>query len=131
MTTARVIVRLRRRPIPISWKTNRSRMADGSPVCRCRGWRRGSVAIAVDAAGLVTDQLTELKLHDAAAHLVDDARVVSGHHHGRTGAVDPVEQLHDSDAGGRVEVSGRLVGDEQDGSVDERTRHRDALLLAA
>ena len=51
--------------------------------------------------------------------------------HGRAGAVDPVEQLHDPDRGLGVEVPGRLVGQEQRRVVDERARDRDALLLAA
>ena len=72
-----------------------------------------------------------VELDDALAHLVDDAGVVGGHHHGGAGAVDPVEQLHDADAGVRVEVAGGLVGDQDLGPVDERPRDRDALLLAA
>ena len=44
--------------------------------------------------------------------------------------VDPVEQLHDPDRRGRVEVSGRLVGDQDHRPVDERAGDRDALLLA-
>lgn len=78
---------------------------------------------------LVAYDLAALELDDALAHLVHDARVVGRHHHGGAGAVDPVEQLHDADAGGRVEISGRLVGDEDHRLVDEGARDRDALLL--
>ena len=49
----------------------------------------------------------------------------------RPRAVDAVEQLHDPDRGLGVEVAGRLVGQQQRRVVDERARHRDALLLAA
>ena len=52
-----------------------------------------------------------------------------GHHHGGAGAVDAVEQLHDPDAGGGVEVSGGLVGDQDRRTVDERTSDGNALLL--
>ncbi len=55
---------------------------------------------------------------------------MGGHHHGGAGAVDAVEQLHDPDAGGGVEVSGRLVAQQDARAVDERTRDRHALLLA-
>ena len=54
-----------------------------------------------------------------------------GHDDGGAGAVDPVEQLHDADAGLRVEVAGGLVGDQQHRPVDERAGDRDALLLTA
>ena len=50
---------------------------------------------------------------------------------GRAGAVDPVEQLHDPDRGDRVEVSARLVGQQQRRMVDEGAGHGDALLLTA
>jgi hypothetical protein len=49
----------------------------------------------------------------------------------RSGAVDPVQQLHDPDRGLGVEVAGRLVGQQQRRVVDERARDADALLLAA
>ena len=65
----------------------------------------------------------------APAHRVDDALVVRRHHDGRAGAVDAVEQPHDADRGRRVEVSGRLVGEEDQRPVDERARDRHPLLL--
>ena len=57
--------------------------------------------------------------------------VVGGHDHGRAGAVDPVDQLHDPDRGLGVEVAGGLVGQQQRRVVHERAGDRDALLLAA
>lgn len=54
-----------------------------------------------------------------------------GHDDGGTGPVDPVQELHDADGGLRVEVAGRLVGDQQGGPVDEGAGDGDALLLAA
>ena len=71
------------------------------------------------------------ELDHAAAHAVDHGRVVRGDDHRRARAVDPVEQLHDPDRGLGIEVAGRLVGQQQRRVVDERARHRDALLLAA
>src|SRR5690242_14101009 len=74
---------------------------------RCQGpVGRTSGLVAVDATRLVTDDVARLQLDDALAHLVDDAGVVRRHHDGGAGAVDPVEQLHDADGGGRVQVSG-------------------------
>src|SRR5690349_21782238 len=68
-----------------------------------------SALVSVDAARLVADDVPVVELDDSLAHLVDHGRVVRGHHDGGVGAVDPVEQLHDADAAGRVEVSGGLV----------------------
>ena len=57
--------------------------------------------------------------------------VVSRHDDGGTGAVDSVEDAHDSDGRRRVEVSGRLIGEEDERAVDERSCDRDTLLLTA
>src|SRR4051794_39461102 len=115
-----VIDRLRRNPRPISLSMN---------------WKRTgadlSAGVAVDAAVLVANQAAVLHLDDPLAHLVDDLVVVRGHHDRRPGAVDPVEQAHDADAGGGVEVSGRLVGQQDRRAVDEGARDGDPLLLAA
>src|SRR5690242_12511700 len=94
-----VIERLRRNPRPISLSMNWKRT-----------WKDLSAGVAVDAAVLVADQPAVLHLDDPLAHLVDDLVVVRRHHDRRPGAVDPVEQPHDPDAGRRVEVAGRLVG---------------------
>ena len=79
---------------------------------------------------LVADEAALVELQHAAAHAVDHRRVVRGDQHGRAGAVDAVEQLHDPDRRLGVEVAGRLVGQQQRRVVDERARHGDALLLA-
>src|SRR3954469_3459395 len=118
-----VIERLRRNPRAISLSMNWKRTAL-VPLARSAG-------VAVDAAVLVADQAAVLHLHDPLAHLVDDLVVVSGHDDGRAGAVDPVEQPHDADAGRRVEVAGRLVRQQDRGPVDEGPGDRDPLLLAA
>ena len=62
---------------------------------------------------------------------VHDALVVGGHDHGGAGLVDAVEQPHDALARGRVEVAGRLVGEQDQRPVDEGPGDRHALLLAA
>ena len=54
-----------------------------------------------------------------------------GHQHRRAGAVDAIEQPHDSDRCAGVEVSRRLVGQEDEGTVDEGAGDRHPLLLAA
>src|SRR5438094_6594331 len=87
-------------------------------------------AISVHPPGLVADHLARIELDHAATHGVDDGVVVGCHEHGRTGPVDPVEQLHDVHRGGGVKVSGRLVCQEDQGPVDEGPGDRDALLLA-
>ena len=51
--------------------------------------------------------------------------------HGGAGAVDAVEQAHDADRGGRVEVAGGLVGQEDQRPVHEGPGDRHPLLLAA
>src|SRR3954447_1490963 len=86
---------LRFRPEPVSEKTYLS----------CMEWISPSVLVAVDAAGLVAYDASVRELDDALAHLVDDPGVVGGHHDRGAGPVDPVQQLHDADAGVRVEVA--------------------------
>src|SRR3954451_5531052 len=100
MTTATVIVRLRRRPVATSPITN---------FTRTRGPPASSPGHPVDTPRLVADHLPGLQLDDPLAHLVDDRRVVGGHDHRRARAIDPVEQAHDAHAGGRIQVARGLV----------------------
>src|SRR5450755_4659492 len=90
-----------------------------------------SGADSVDTAGLVTHEHAVVELDDAAAHRVDDALIVCRHHHRRAGAIDAIEQAHDADGRRGVEVSGGLVGEEDQRPVDERSRDRHPLLLTA
>jgi hypothetical protein len=76
------------------------------------------------------DDPATVELDHPTPHRVDDAAVVGGHDDGGPGAVDPVEQLHDAHRGGRVEVAGGLVRQEDQRPVDEGPGDRDALLLA-
>jgi hypothetical protein len=59
------------------------------------------------------------------------ARVVRHHADGRAAAVQVVQQLDDRFAVGRVEVAGRLVGEQDEGLTRQRSGDRDALLLTA
>src|SRR5712692_9628417 len=86
-------------------------------------------AIAVHPSRLVPDQPAAVELDDPAAHRVDD-RVVVGRHDDRGARpVDAVEQLHDVDRRGGVEVAGGLIGQKDERPVDEGPGDRHALLF--
>ena len=55
--------------------------------------------------------------------------VVRGHDHGAAEVVQLSEELQDPGAGVAVDISGRLVGEQDPRLVGDRPRHRDALLL--
>ena len=84
----------------------------------------------------VGDLLVDL---DLAVAELDDPRAVLGdvhfvrdQHDGDAALhVQLLEDVHDLDAGARVEVAGRLVRQQDRRLVDQRARDRDALLLAA
>src|ERR1035437_3760897 len=116
--------RFRRRATQISLRMNCRRMA--LPLCL-----RGGGAAPVGAAHLVADQLAIVELDNALAQLIYDPVVVSGHHDRGSGAVDPVQQAHDLQARGRVEVARGLVGQQNRRLVDEGPRDRHPLLLAS
>ena len=68
---------------------------------------------------------------DRALDPLGDARVVR-HQHDRVAlVVQRAQQGEDLVAGARVEVAGRLVGEDQARPADQRARDRDALALAA
>src|SRR3954451_2265514 len=114
-----------------SMLTLRVRPSQVSDRMKRRRTELSSAGVAVDAATLVARDLAVVELDHPATHRVDDVRVVRRHHDRGAGAVDAVEQPHDADAGRRVEVAGRLVGEQQHRSVDERPRDRYTLLLTA
>src|ERR1700761_4455528 len=144
-TRATVMVRFPRRPIPIAWRTNCAPiLADSSQPCFVvvprprspgtvprRSGYGSSVRLAVHTARLVADPLAVFEFDDPLAHGVDAGGGGGGHDHGGAGPVDPVEHLHDADRGGRVDVSGGLVGQQDHRPVHERAGHGDPLLLAA
>src|SRR5215216_3971960 len=85
--------------------------------------------IGVSPPHLVADHAAVLEGDDPLAHHVHHLLVVRRDEHGGADAVDPVQKLHDAHARVRVEVAGRLVGDEYRRLRDEGPGDRDALLL--
>src|SRR5258706_12086686 len=84
----------------------------------------------VDAARLVAHEHPVVELDHPTAHRIDDALIVRRHHHRGAGAIDAIEQPHDADGRRGVEVPGRLVGEQDQRSVDEGARDRHPLLLS-
>src|SRR5829696_2032813 len=78
----------------------------------------------------VTYDSALLERHDPLAHHVHHLPVVGRNKHRGADAVDPVQELHDAHACVRVEVAGRLVGDEYRRLGDEGAGDADPLLLA-
>src|ERR1700704_334195 len=89
-------------------------------------------SLMVSTRPVVPNDLAVVDRDHAPAQQVDDVAIMGRHQHGRLGlVVDLQEELHDLPAGRRVEVAGRLVGNDQPGLVDQGTSDGDALLLAA
>src|SRR3712207_3870650 len=87
--------------------------------------------IGVSPLYLVADHAAFLQGDYPLSHHVNHLPVVRRDEDRGADAVDPVQKLHDADARVRVEVAGRLVGDEYGRLGDEGPGDRDALLLAA
>src|SRR3954451_6198126 len=119
-TAAIVMTRLRHRP----WNARRSEKPTNRII-------RIPSVLAVIAADLVAYDAPGFEGDHALAQRGHDLGVVRGHQHGRAQVVDSEQQLDDFPADQRVEVSGRLVGDDQSRSVDHRAGDRGPLLLAA
>ena len=66
---------------------------------------------------------------DGAFGVVGVARVVGDHADGGAALVNVLKEFHHGVAIFGVEVSGGLIGEQNHGIADERTCHRDALLL--
>ena len=62
---------------------------------------------------LVGDDSAVFQADDAAAHAVDDGLVVGGDDDRRALEVDAKQQFHDLGRVGRVEISGRLVAEQE------------------
>ena len=67
----------------------------------------------------------------ASAHGIDHLAVMGRHDDGGSRTVDAVEQPHDAERDGRVEVARRLVAHQKRRAVDHGAGDGDALLLAA
>ena len=85
----------------------------------------------IRAPDLVADDAALLEGNDAPAERRHDLGVVGRHEHRDAELVDPEQELEDLPADQRVEVAGGLVGDDQARVVDQRSRDRRPLLLAA
>ncbi len=80
--------------------------------------------------GLVGEHLAVAEL-DLTPGVLGDVGLVGDQEHGVAGLVQLVEEVHDLGRGGRVEVAGRLVGEEDRRVVDQRAGDGHALALAA
>src|SRR5918998_2742380 len=87
--------------------------------------------ICISPPHLVAHHAAVFEGDDPLAHHVHHLLVVCRDEHGGADAVDAVQKLHDTHARVRVEVAGRLVGDEYRRLRDEGPCYRDALLLTA
>jgi len=68
---------------------------------------------------------------DRAVSVAGEARVVSNHANGGAAAVEFAQQVHDRFAVGRIEVSGGLVGEQDERIAHDRARDGHALLLTS
>src|SRR5467141_329159 len=84
----------------------------------------------VPSCVLVSDNLAALDRHHPASHDIDDLPVVSRHHDRGATGID-LQQLNNLPRGGRIQVSGGLVGEEDPRVMDKGTGDRDTLLFAA
>jgi hypothetical protein len=66
---------------------------------------------------------------DNAVRFLGDGRLVSYQYDGMTAVVEPAEGLHDDVTGSSVEISRRLVGQDQGRIIDEGAGNRDTLDL--
>src|SRR3712207_605426 len=87
--------------------------------------------IGVSPLYLVADHAAVLQGDHPFSHHINHLPVVGSDEDCGADAVDPMQKLHDADARVRVEISGRLVGDEYGRLGDEGPGDRDALLLSA
>ena len=69
--------------------------------------------VAVPSPLLVADHVTGLERDDAAVHGIDHLAVVRGDDDRRARAVDALQELHDTERDGRIEVARGLVADKQ------------------
>src|SRR5664280_2703238 len=116
--------RFRRRAPQISLRMKGSRIA----LPPSRG---GTGTGSLRPAHLFTDELACVEFDNPFVQLIDDPVVVSGHDNRRAGAVDPVQQAHDLQAGGRVKVARGLVRQQNQRLVDEGPCYRHPLLLTS
>src|SRR5579862_1738829 len=90
----------------------------------------GRVNRRADGVGVAYD-LAMVELDGTEIGDADEVEIVGGHHDRRAGGADVLEELKDAPRRSLIEVSGWLVGDEQERIIHERPGDGDALLLAA
>src|ERR671934_2115581 len=78
----------------------------------------------------VSDNLTAFDCHHPAPHHIDDFPVVGRHQNSRSTRIDLQQQLDDLPRGCRIQVSRRLIGEEDAGVVNQRPGDRDPILFA-
>ena len=93
----------------------------------------GSSGGRADAGRLggVEDQATVIQLDRSIARPANEIQIVRRHDDRGARGVDVAQQLEDAARRPLVQVSGRLVRDQDERIVDERARDRHALLLSA
>ena len=79
---------------------------------------------------IVENQPPRVQGQAGLVELVDQAQIVAGDQHGDADLIEIDENLHDLTRQHRVEVAGRLIGEQQHGFVYHGAGDADALLLA-
>src|SRR5439155_2503407 len=74
------------------------------------------------------DDLPVIERDGTPADAANQLTVVSGDDHRRAAGIDLAEQIHDLEREIRIQVTGRLVGEDNLRIVDQRSRNGDALL---
>jgi hypothetical protein len=79
---------------------------------------------------LVAHNYTTVKLNYSPSHRVNNPVVMGCHDNRRACLIDFIQQTHDAFTGCWVQVSGWLVGQQNQWSINECASNRDTLLLA-
>src|SRR5262252_2920026 len=120
----RIITKDMNAPVPSSVRSRRR-------FCRRRQRREFFLGCAPPGHGAIGNRLSVTECHDSGAVLRDVDLVCDEYDGDSALAIQALENPHDFDAGFRVEVPGRLVGQQDRRVVDQRARDGDALLLSA
>src|SRR3954454_24964266 len=118
-----------RLPVASCHSAGNRQLVTGNSQSRDRESRIGQLRFRLALVRLLDDAAVE-EVYGAVG-VAREARVVRDHADGRAAAVQLAQELHHRLAVLRVEVAGRLVGEEDRRLARERARTRDALLLAA
>src|SRR6266545_5537357 len=108
----------------------RQKPVQARPIAKATNEITSALAV-VRARELVADDPAVVEGDDTPPQRRHDVGLVGRDENGHAELVDPQEELDDLPADQRVEVAGRLVGDDQPRIVDERPGDGRPLLLAA